>query len=149
MPARGTTLGLGIRAQLSDVLSIKQTIAREVTDKLRLEIVRRGTAAAGPARHNESEAYQFYLRGRFYWNRRTAEGFKESDRTVPAGDRERSFICARYAGLADAYTTSPGYSATPVSEAAPKARAAAARQSSSIPVWPKLTRRSPISDDLQ
>lgn len=70
--------GAEYERKLSDVLSMKQTIAREVTDKLRLKLsgedqqrlVRRDTT--------NSEAYQFYLRGRFYWNKRTGESLKQS-----------------------------------------------------------------------
>jgi len=127
MPARGTTLGSEYERKLSDVLSIKQTIAREVTDKLRLKLsgeeqrrlVRRDTTNRKPTSST--------CVGGFYWNRRTAEGFKKAiEQFLQANRKDPSYALA-YAGLADAYTTSPGYSATPVSEAAPKARAAAAR----------------------
>jgi TolB-like protein/Tfp pilus assembly protein PilF len=119
--------GTEYERKLSEMVSVKQTIAREVTDKLRLKLsgedqqrlVRRDTT--------NSEAYQFYLRGRFYWNKRTAEGMKKAiEQFQQAIEKDPSYALA-YAGLADAYATSPGYSATPVSEVAPKARAAAAR----------------------
>jgi eukaryotic-like serine/threonine-protein kinase len=119
--------GAEYERKLWDVLSIKQTIAREVTEKLRLKLsgedqqrlVRRDTT--------NSEAYQFYLRGRYYWNKRTAEGIKKAiEQFQQAIEKDASYALA-YAGLADAYTTLPGYSATPVSEVAEKAKAAASR----------------------
>jgi TolB-like protein/Tfp pilus assembly protein PilF len=124
----GTQLwGSEYERKLSDVLSIKQTIAREVTDKLRLRLsgedqqrlVRRDTT--------NSEAYQFYLRGRFYWNKRTGEGLQKAiEQFQQAVDKDPSYALA-YAGLADAYSTLPGYSATPANEVVQKANAAAAR----------------------
>ena len=119
--------GAEYERKLSDVLSMKQTIAREITDKLRLKLsgeeqhrlVRRDTT--------NSEAYQFYLRGRFYWNKRTAEGLKKAiEQFQHAIEKDPSYALA-HSGLADAYTTLPGYSATPASEVAEKAKAAAFR----------------------
>ncbi len=119
--------GTEYERKLSDVLSVKQTIAREVTDKLRLKLSGAEQQRLTKRDTTNAEAYQFYLRGRFYWNKRTAEGMKKAiEEFQQAIEKDPSYALA-YAGLADAYTTSPGYSATPVSEAAPKARAAAAR----------------------
>src|SRR5438105_15889664 len=83
----------------------------------------------------KSEYYQFYLRGRFYWNKRSAEGLKKAiEQFQQAIEKDPSYALA-YAGLADAYTTLPGYSATPASEVVQNARVAAAR---SIELDPNL-----------
>lgn len=119
--------GAEYERKVSDVLSMKQTIAREVTDKLRLKLSGEEQQRLTKRDTTNSEAYQFYLRGRFYWNKRTAEGFKKAiDEFQQAIEKDPSYALA-YAGLADAYTTSPGYSATSVSEVAPKASEAASR----------------------
>ncbi|PYS74517.1 MAG: hypothetical protein DMF73_03285, partial [Acidobacteria bacterium] len=74
-----------------------------------------------------AEAYQFYLRGRFYWNKRTPEGLKKAiEQFQQAVDKDPSYALA-YAGLADAYSTLPGYTATPANEVVQKASATAAR----------------------
>lgn len=112
---------------VSDALSIKQAIAREVTEKLRLrlsgaqqqQLVRRET--------NNPEAYQFYLRGRYYWNRRTADGIKKAVREFQqAIDRDPNYALA-YAGLADCYLVLEQYVGAPASETLPNAKAAATR----------------------
>lgn len=119
--------GAEYERKLSDVLSVKQTIAHEVMDKLRLKLSGEEQQRLTKRDTTNPEAYQFYLRGRFYWNKRTAEGFKKAiEQFRQAIEKDPSYALA-YAGLADAYATSPGYSATPVSEAAPKAREAASR----------------------
>lgn len=119
--------GTEYERKLSDVLSMKQTITREVTDKLRLKLSGEEQQRLTKRDTTNSEAYQFYLRGRFYWNKRTAEGLKKAiEQFQQAIQKDPSYALA-YAGLADAYTTLPSYSATPVSEVVPNARAAAAR----------------------
>jgi serine/threonine-protein kinase len=113
--------------KLSDILAVKQDISREITDKLRLrltgdeqkQITRRDTANA--------EAYQSYLRGRYHWNKRSAEGIKKAiEQFQQAIDRDPNYALA-YAGLADCYMLLEQYAGIPSSETAPKAKAAAER----------------------
>jgi tetratricopeptide (TPR) repeat protein len=67
------------------------------------------------------------LKGRFYWNQRTAEGFKKaSEQFQQAVDKDPSFALA-YVGLADSYSVMEQYAGVPSSEALPKARAAVLR----------------------
>jgi tetratricopeptide (TPR) repeat protein len=73
------------------------------------------------------EAYQLYLKGRFYWNKRTGEALKKSiEYFNQAIERDPSYALA-YSGLADAYVVLPGNSATSPQEAYPKAKVAAKR----------------------
>jgi TolB-like protein/Tfp pilus assembly protein PilF/predicted Ser/Thr protein kinase len=113
--------------KVSDVLAIKQDIAREVTDKLRLrlsggeirELAKRDTVNA--------EAYQFYLKGRYYWNKRTSGNIKKAlDQFQQATDKDPNYALA-YVGLADCYLVLEDYAGTPASEVVPKARAFAER----------------------
>jgi len=113
--------------KMSDVLSVKQTIAQEVTEKLRLRLstdeqqrlVRRDTT--------NSEAYQFYLRGRYYWNRRTVGGLQKAlEQFQQAVDKDPTYALA-YTGLADCYAIQEAYVGTPARETLPQARAAALR----------------------
>jgi tetratricopeptide (TPR) repeat protein len=72
-----------------------------------------------------NEAYQNYLKGRFYWNKRNAEAFKKSiEYFNQAIERDPSFAQA-YAGLADTYALLPFYSVSLPQESYPKAKAAA------------------------
>lgn len=113
--------------KLSTLVSVKQTIAREVTEKLRLrlsgaekqQLVRRDTSNA--------QAYQFFLRGRYNWNKRTAAGITEAiEQFQEAISHDPNFALA-YAGLADCYLVLEQYTGTPARETIPKARAAAER----------------------
>ena len=111
----------------SDVLSVKQAIVREVTDGLRLrlsgdeqrQLTRRDTTNA--------QAYEYYLRGRYYWNKRSAEGIKKAiEQFQEAIDRDPNYALG-YVGLADCYLQLEQYAGTPASEIVPKARAAVER----------------------
>jgi serine/threonine-protein kinase len=113
--------------KVSDVILVKQTIAREVTEKLRLRLsgeeqqrlIRRDTTNV--------EAYQFYLRGRYLWNKRTADGLKKAiEQFQQAIDRDPNYALG-YVGLADCYMMLEEYTGTPASETFPKARFAADR----------------------
>jgi serine/threonine-protein kinase len=113
--------------KVSDLLSVKQAIAREVTEKLRLRLS--GEEQRQLVRHDTTnpEAYQFYLRGRYYWNKRTAEGFyKAIEQFQQSVERDPNYALG-YVGLADCYDLMELYTGTPASETMPKARAAADR----------------------
>jgi TolB-like protein/DNA-binding winged helix-turn-helix (wHTH) protein/Flp pilus assembly protein TadD len=110
--------------KMSDLLAIQREIAHEIVEKLKLKV---SGEEKGPAkRYTESnEAYQLYLKGRFYWNKRTAEALKKSvEYFNQAIDKDPRFALA-YAGLADCYVVPANR--LPPREAMPKAKAAAIR----------------------
>jgi TolB-like protein/DNA-binding winged helix-turn-helix (wHTH) protein/Flp pilus assembly protein TadD len=110
--------------KMSDLLAIQREIASEIVEKLKLKV---SGEEKGPAkRYTESnEAYQLYLKGRFYWNKRTAEALKKSvEYFNQAIDKDPRFALA-YAGLADCYVVPANR--LPPREAMPKAKAAAIR----------------------
>lgn len=111
----------------SDVLSIKQAIAREVTDRLRLRLSGDEQRQLTKNDTTNAEAYQFYLRGRHYWNKRSGEGTRKAiEEFQQAIDRDPNYALG-YVGLADCYLQLEQYSGVPSSEIVPKARAAVDR----------------------
>jgi TolB-like protein len=111
---------------VTDALSIKQAIAREVTDKLRLRLS--GEQQQRMTREtNNAEAYQSYLRGRFHWNRRSADGLKRAiSEFQQAVDRDPGYALG-YVGLADSYLLLEEYAGGRAAETLPKAQAASDR----------------------
>jgi serine/threonine protein kinase/tetratricopeptide (TPR) repeat protein len=110
--------------KLSDLLQTQREIAREIVEKLKLKV---SGEEKGFAKHytESSEAYQLYLKGRFYWNKRTGESIKKSiEYFNQAIDKDPSFALA-YAGLADSYVVPANR--LPPREKMPKAKAAAMR----------------------
>ena len=113
--------------KVSDVLAVKQAIAREVTEKLRLRLSGEEQRRLVKRDTTNAEAYQFYLRGRYFWNKRTAEGIKKAiEQFQQAIDRDPNYALG-YVGLADCYLVLEEYAGVPASETLPKARAAADR----------------------
>ncbi len=110
--------------KMSDLLAIQREIASEIVEKLKLKV---SGAEKGLAKHytESNEAYQLYLKGRFYWDKRTAEALKKSiEYFNQAIEKDPRFALA-YAGLADCYVV-PAIRLAP-REAMPKAKAAAMR----------------------
>ena len=108
--------------KMSDLLEVQREIAREIVARLKLKV---SSEANEPAKHytDSNEAYQLYLKGRFYWNKRTPEALQKSiEYFNQAIDKDPRFALA-YAGLADSYVV-PGNRLAP-REAMPKAKAAA------------------------
>ena len=111
--------------KLSDLLSVQREIARDITGNLRLKLS--GTDESRVTKHYTEDpgAYQLYLKGRFYWNKRTGEALKKSiEYFNQAIDKDPNYALA-YAGLADAYVLFPPFSAGSPQESFPKAKAAA------------------------
>ena len=113
--------------KVSDVISVKQTIVREVTEKLRLRLSGEEQRRLVKRDTTNAEAYQFYLRGRYFWNKRTADGLRKAiEQFQQAIDRDPNYALG-YVGLTDCYGLLEYYSGVPASETLPKARAAADR----------------------
>jgi len=113
--------------RLSDVLSVQREIAGEISARLREKLSRKeATSVAQAARGGTSdpEAYQLYLKGRYYWEKRTRESLdKARDYFTQAIARDPAYSLA-YVGLADYWHTIPWYAPVPLSEALPRAKAA-------------------------
>ncbi|HVS20230.1 MAG TPA: protein kinase, partial [Pyrinomonadaceae bacterium] len=88
--------------KMSDLLATQREIAREIVDKLKFKV---SGEEKGLAKHytESNEAYQLYLKGRFYWNKRTEEGMQKSlEYFQQAIEKDPNFALA-YSGLADTY----------------------------------------------
>jgi serine/threonine protein kinase len=111
--------------RLSDVLAVQQDIAEAIAAKLRERLgdaPRRTLAKGGTA---DPEAYQLYLKGRYYWEKRTRDALEKSkDYFNQAITRDANYAMA-YVGLADYYAVVSDYSPIAAREAAVPARAAA------------------------
>jgi serine/threonine protein kinase/TolB-like protein len=111
--------------KLTDIFSVETEVARAVADQLRAKLTGREEQVIAAKPTESSEAHQLYLKGRYFWNKRTSDGLKTSiDYFNQAIDKDPAYGPA-YAGLADAYAVLPNYSQTRGKTAYPKAEAAA------------------------
>ncbi len=115
-----------IRKQ-SDLVTLQSEIAKDVSAKLKLKLSGADEAKVTKTATADPEAYQAYLKGRYYWNRRTGENLRKAiEQFKAATDRDPNYALA-YAGLADCYIVLPQYAGTPTSETSPQAKAYAER----------------------
>lgn len=115
---------------LGHLLELQEAIAREVANEIEFSLSGRRPieTAAQPAPGTKSyEAYDLYLKGRYFWNKRTAEGFRQAaDYFQQAIDKDPDYGRA-YAGLADTFSLMSTWYLGPQNELMPKARTAASR----------------------
>ena len=99
-----------------DILSVQKEIARNISEKLRLKLTGADQTQLTKAYTNNGDAYQAYLKGRYYWNKRTDEGFKRAIVFFQeAIDKDPNYSLA-YTGLADCYTLRSDYGFLPSQE---------------------------------
>jgi serine/threonine protein kinase/Flp pilus assembly protein TadD len=113
--------------KMTDLLATQREIASTIAEKLQVKLS--GTDNKGITKRytNDNEAYQLYLKGRYYWNRRTAENLKKAiEQFKLATDRDPNFALA-FVGLADCYAVLNEYAGTPTSETIPQSKAYAER----------------------
>jgi serine/threonine-protein kinase len=111
--------------QLADMLSVQREIAREITNNLRPTLSGVDMSRMEKQYTVNPEAFQLYLKGRFYWNKRTGP---DLHRAVPffqqAIETDPNYALA-YTGLADSYALIAVYTDEPPRDVMPKAKAAA------------------------
>jgi serine/threonine protein kinase/tetratricopeptide (TPR) repeat protein len=111
--------------KLSDALSVQREIAGEISARLRERLTGEQKARLGNGGTSDPEAYQLYLKGRYYFAKRTPEALeKAKDFFNQAIEKDPKYATA-YVGLADLYYAWPDNAPVPSGEAMPKARAAA------------------------
>jgi TolB-like protein/DNA-binding winged helix-turn-helix (wHTH) protein len=112
-----------------DTLALQKQVASSIAQAIRIELTPNEQAVLKNAKQVNPNAYEDYLKGRYFWNKRTAEGFKKAiDYFNKAIDQDPTYAPA-YAGLADSYALSGDweYGVLPPNEAYPKAKAAATK----------------------
>jgi eukaryotic-like serine/threonine-protein kinase len=108
-----------------DFLSLQNNIAREITRALDLQLSGEQQKMLSKNQTNDQDAYRAYLKGRYYWNRRTAEGLDLARKHFQeAIDRDPLYALA-YSGMADCYAISASYDLAEPRVAYARARAAA------------------------
>ncbi len=113
---------------MSNLIELQAEIAEEIATEVDLRLAPSRSAGANAESKLSAprlEAYDLYLRGRYFWNKRTPEGFQRAKGYFQqAIDKDPSYARA-YAGLADAYALISSYGFVAPNEEMPKARDAA------------------------
>ena len=109
----------------ADLLAVQSEISREISEKLRIRLSGEERKQLAKRYTENTEAYQLYLKGRYYWNKRTPEDLKKGiGYFQQAIDIDPNYALA-FAGLADSYIIFGNFGLLPPKEVYPKARGAA------------------------
>ncbi len=108
--------------ELTDILAIQKQVAEQTAGSLTLELLPAQRAAMARAVTKNSTAYEAYLRGRYFWNRRTEDGFQKAMHYFQEAIKNDPAYSPAFAGLADCYNTLGLYGAFPPSQARQGAR---------------------------
>jgi len=113
-----------------NLLAIQGEIAQEIANEIQSRIgsnerIKSAHLASLPP--SESAAYELYLKGRFFSNKRTAQGLQQASEYFQQAVAKDPAYAEAYAGLAESYALMGGYTGSPEIEFIPKARAAVQR----------------------
>jgi DNA-binding winged helix-turn-helix (wHTH) protein/TolB-like protein/Tfp pilus assembly protein PilF len=111
--------------KFTDLFTVQDSIADQVTRALALTLSAAERARLQRRETRDPAAYESYLKGRFFWNKRTEVGFKASVEHFTRAIELDPLYALAYAGLADSYNLFNNYDLAPATETGPKAKAAA------------------------
>src|SRR3984957_2536478 len=114
---------------IRNTLALQNQVASAIADQIRINLNPQERAALKTAKVVDAEAYQSYLKGRFFWNKRTADGLRAALAYFNQAIEEDPKCAQAYSGLADTYALLGDwqYAVMTTKEALPKAKAAAVR----------------------
>jgi len=112
---------------LRDTLALQNRVASAIADQIRINLTPQEKAALKDARVVNPEAYESYLKGRYFWNKRSADGLKVALAYFKEAIEEDPNYAQAYSGLADTYALLGDwqYAVMTPKEAFPKAKDAA------------------------
>src|SRR5215467_11439705 len=114
---------------LGNMLELQKQVARSIAEQIRIELTPHEQAVLKNVKRVNPDAYEAYLKGRYFWNKRTADGLKKAaDYFTQAIEKDPNYAQA-YAGLADSYALLGDweYGVLAPKEAYPRAKAAATK----------------------
>jgi TolB-like protein/DNA-binding winged helix-turn-helix (wHTH) protein/Flp pilus assembly protein TadD len=110
---------------LRDVLALQDEVSRDIATKIQIKVTRPEQTPSSSARPINPEAHEAYLKGRYFWNKRTEEGVRKGIEYFEQATRIDPNYAIAYAGLAESYIVLNGHRFLPPTQAFPKVREAA------------------------
>jgi len=113
--------------ELQDTLALQSQVARAIADQIRINVNPQEQATLKNVKVVNPQAYESFLKGRYFWNKRTADSLKVALAYFNQATEEDPKYAQAYSGLADTYSLLGDwqYAVMTPKEALPKAKAAA------------------------
>ena len=114
---------------LQDMLALQKKVAQSIAEEIRIKLTPHEQAVLKNSKRVNPEAYEAYLKGRYSWNKRTADGLKKAAVYFNQAIEKDPNYAQAYAGLADSYALLGDweYGVLAPKEAYPRAKAAATK----------------------
>jgi len=122
-----TLWGEQFQRRMSDLLATQGEIAAAIADKLQLRLSGNDSKGITKQYTSNNEAYQLYLQGRYFWNKRSSDNLKRATELLRAATQKDPNFALAYAGLADCYAVSYYYVGERPREIMPLAKTYAAK----------------------
>jgi TolB-like protein/DNA-binding winged helix-turn-helix (wHTH) protein len=113
--------------ELEDMLDVQNDLARSIAERVSANLTPQRKVELSRKHVVNPEAYDLYLKGRFYWNQRTPDSIKESIGYFQQATAKDGNFALAYAGVADAYNISNIIGPVSARDSLPQAKAAAMR----------------------
>ena len=113
------------KRKVSEIFDVQNEISTAITENLRLKLTGDEIKRLAQRYTENRDAFQAYLKGRYYWNKKTEENFYKGITYFNQAIAMDANYALAYAGLADSYNNLASYGYLPPEEAYPKARQAA------------------------
>jgi TolB-like protein/DNA-binding winged helix-turn-helix (wHTH) protein/lipopolysaccharide biosynthesis regulator YciM len=108
-----------------DILALQSDVAQAIAKEIKVKLVPQARTHLSSTAPVKPEAYEAYLKGRYFWYKRTEEGMRKGIDYFNQAIQSQPDYAAAYVGLADSYSLLALRGIVPAKEAFPKARAAA------------------------
>ena len=107
--------------KLTDIFAVESEIAKNIAEKLQAKLTAPELTAVTKSHTSSQEAYELYLKGRYFWNRRTGANLRKAIEYFSNSISKDPSYAVAYVGLADAWSLLPNYGAGSPEESMPPA----------------------------
>jgi TolB-like protein/DNA-binding winged helix-turn-helix (wHTH) protein/Flp pilus assembly protein TadD len=111
--------------ELKDVLAVQDSVVQSIASQIHIALTEEQKTRLANPRQTRPEAYEAYLKGRYYWNKRTADGMQKAEHYFQQAIDSDPTYAAAYSGLADCNSGLAWHGFKSPADALPKAYAAA------------------------
>jgi serine/threonine-protein kinase len=112
-------------SSLADIFSVQDEVSKKISQSLRLRLSGADEERLAKRYTHDAEAYQLYLKGRYFWNKRNEEGFRNGIEFFKRAEEKDPTFALAFSGLADSYALLCDIGVVRPADEMPKAKAAA------------------------
>jgi TolB-like protein/tetratricopeptide (TPR) repeat protein len=119
--------GAKYKRHSSELFTLQEDLAREISENLRVKLSNFEESRIAKRHTENPEAYQLYMQGRYFWNKRTEKGIRKGIDYFEEAIKLDANYAPAYAGLAACFISLTVWNILPAEESFPAARGAAAK----------------------